>query len=148
MFVAPAATREQALELAKQAPALRVRPRVLERWARFLTREDNAERWKIARGGVPAQLNVPLLHRLGKDPAEYVVPHEQVLQHALHATNFEQAHIVLDAFNRERQGYAATRSGHADDPANDAGAPELPEWRVSDEVGRGEDAGDPFRAGA
>ena len=143
MFVAPASSRAEALELAQKAPALRVRPRVVERWARFLTRPDIAERWRAARGGRPVVLNEPLLYQLGTTGQEFVVP-PALLQRALHATNMDQANIVLDAFNRERQGYAAARTGHADDPANDPQAPnavidlELPEWRVSDDVGRGE----------
>ena len=90
------------------------------------------------RGGEPVRLNEGMVRVLNAQRTDFVVP-AVLLDRALHATNMEQATIVLDAFNRERQGYAATRTGHADDPGTrpDVDA-KLPEWRVSDEVGRGE----------
>ena len=77
-----------------------------------------------------------MLHKLNDTGREFVVP-DAVLQRALHTTNMEQAHVVMDAFNRERQGYAATRTGHADDPAGRPEDLEWPEWRALDTIGRG-----------
>lgn len=137
MFVAPAATREEALELAQRAPALRVRPRVIERWVRFLTGTDQGQRWAEVRGGAPAVINQDMMRFLNSQRDDFVLP-EPVLRRALHATNADQARLLLDAFNRDRAGYAATRSGHADDPAQQDDGDDVAEWALPDDVGRGE----------
>ena len=133
-FVAPVHTREQALELAKSAPALRVRPLVVTRWAKFMT----AARQGGTQADVRApRLNEPMIALLGQTTDAWIVP-EDILRGSLHTTAMEQARILLRLLRDQREGYAHTRGGHEDDPHGQDPDAELAHWELSDTVGRGE----------
>ncbi len=131
--MAPVHTWEQALEMAKSAPALRVRPPVVMRWAKFLTaaRQDGAP----ANVRAP-RLNAPLIAVLEQSTDAWIVP-EDILRSSLHTTALEQARILLKLFQNQREGYANTRAGHEDDPHGLDPDTELAQWELSNTVGRG-----------
>jgi hypothetical protein len=131
MFCAPATSRQQALELAKNAPALRVRPRVVARWARFMTGTHAGQLRARALGIPQRQPNPAMLAFLDAQREDFIVPME-ITRCAMHTTNVEQARILLDMFERERSGYAATRSGHADAPQQPGQHEDLVEWALPD----------------
>ena len=116
MFVAPARSREEALQLAAHAKALNVRPHVLARWARFLVRSGQSKLFPELHGANALQPNDAMLEWCDRQPAGAVLVPPAALQGAVHTTNLEQARLVLHMFNRGREGYASTRAGHADDP--------------------------------
>ena len=155
MFVAPARSREQALQLAAKAKALTVRPHVLARWARFLVEQGQSNLFPELHGeqqsvpqppaAVPPGLNQGMLEWCDRHPAGAAVVPPQALQGAVHTNSNEQARIVLHMFNRGREGYASTRAGHADDPnAGDATAP-LADWELPED--EEQPAGESRRAG-
>jgi hypothetical protein len=137
LFVAPANSREEALKLASQAKALNVRPSVLARWARFLVAsgqsrlhpELHGEQQPQLDGEQQPQLNSAMLEWCDRHAEGAAVVPEQITRSALHANNAEQARIILHMFNRGREGYANTRSGHADDPEGEA-EPALAAWEL------------------
>ena len=121
MFVAPARDRQHALQLAASAKALSVRPHVLARWARFLVEHGQSNLFPELHGQQQREspllkLNDAMLEWCDAHGPEAVVVPPQAVQGAVHTNSNRQARIILDMFNRGREGYASTRFGHADDP--------------------------------
>jgi hypothetical protein len=83
------------------------------------------------------QLNHAMLEWCDRHAEGVAVLPEQITRSALHANNAEQARIILHMFNRGREGYANTRSGHADDPEGEA-EPALPAWELPHDRQAGE----------
>ena len=123
--MAPAETPEQALELARKSPALKVRWQPVARWVAHLVRAGGAsDRWAAA-GLLPVQQDRQMLDVLRA--REDGVPPE-VLAGALHARDEAEAQAMLRAFGQGREGYAGTRTGRPEDPAVRPGAAPLAAW--------------------
>ena len=138
MFVAPAQSREQALQLAANAKALSVRPHVLGRWARFLVQHGQSKLFPELHGdqqcdAPQVELNQGMLEWCDQQPAGAVVVPPQVMTGAVHTNSNEQARIILHMFNRGREGYANTRTGHADDPHDGDTSAALAAWELRDD---------------
>ena len=133
MFVAPAKTKEEALALAAKAKALRVRPHVLARWARFLVTYGQSNLHPEYKTG----LNDAMLEWCDKQPPDAVVVPPAVLRADVHCSTNEQAKIILHTWQRNREGYAKTRSGHADDPDGEDPEAALLAWELDEDGDEG-----------
>jgi hypothetical protein len=96
VFLAPATTTAQALELARKSSALKVRTQVVIRWVLWLTRPGGpSSRWAMT-GLLPVQRDERMLHILRTGPEE-VVP-EELLAGAVHARTEAEAQAMAEAF--------------------------------------------------
>ena len=138
VFLAPATTTAQALELARKSSALKVRTQVIIRWVLWLTRPGGpSSRWAMT-GLLPVQRDERMLHILRTGPDE-VVPQE-LLAGAVHARTEAEAQAMAEAFEHGREGYARTRVGRPDDATVAAAGNHLGAW-AQPEADEGDVAG-------